>query len=83
LIRHNKDISYVQLMAKMEQRFSHANETETLQVQFHSASQSPTEVVGCLNCVVEDLGHIGQELHALNWLRWLKSRVEIEGWLSV
>jgi hypothetical protein len=27
----------------MEQRFNHANETETLQVQFHSARQSPTE----------------------------------------
>ena len=27
----------------MEQRFNHANETETLQVQFYSARQSPTE----------------------------------------
>ena len=43
LIRHNKNISYVQLMANMEQRFNHANETETLQVQFYSARQSPTE----------------------------------------
>lgn len=43
LIRHNKDISYDQLMEKMEQRFNHGNETETLQVQFHNARQSPAE----------------------------------------
>ena len=43
LIRHNKDIRYGELVAKMEQRFNHANETETLQVQFYSARQSPGE----------------------------------------
>jgi hypothetical protein len=30
-------------MENMEQRFNHGNETETLQVQFHSARQSPAE----------------------------------------
>ena len=43
LTRHNKDISYVQLMETMEHRFNHGNATETLQVQFHSARQSPAE----------------------------------------
>ena len=43
LIRHNRQISYTELVEKMEQRFNHGNETETLQVQFHNARQSPRE----------------------------------------
>ena len=43
VLRHNKDLTYAQLVGKMEQRFNHGNEIETLQVQFHSARQSPGE----------------------------------------
>lgn len=43
LIRHNAIITFNEMVEKMEQRFNHSNETDTLQVQFHSARQSPGE----------------------------------------
>ena len=43
LIRHNKNISYDDMVTKMEQRFNYGNEAGTLQVQFQCARQSPNE----------------------------------------
>ena len=43
LIRHNKEITFTELVSKMEQRFNHGNEAETLQVQFYNSRQSPRE----------------------------------------
>lgn len=43
LIRHNKNMTFQNLVERMEQRFNHGNETETLQVQFYNSRQSPGE----------------------------------------
>ena len=42
-LKRNPDITFAELVAKMEQRFNHANDTDTLEAEFNNARQSPGE----------------------------------------